>query len=266
VTKSGDYELVIVTAALAKATLAWHRGDHEGVLQVLEPVLAIQDRKGVDEPGFWPWQHLYADALVSAGKLEDALAFLVPHERLAVNRQRHSSIARLARVRGSAEAAAGRYQAAEAAFKHGLDELRGLPMPFEQALLELTYGKMLRRRGHRRAATTQLDAARERFTAVGARYFVEACEMELTGNGLAPTRRSNSDPTRLTPQEIAVARLAVSGLSNSDIALKMSIRVKTVQFHVSNVYSKLGVRNRLQLANRFAEMGGLANDPENRRQ
>ena len=31
----------------------------------------------------------------------------------------------------------------------------------------------------------------------------------------------------------------------------MSISVKTVQFHVSNVYSKLGVRSRLQLANRL---------------
>jgi DNA-binding NarL/FixJ family response regulator len=114
---------------------------------------------------------------------------------------------------------------------------------------------MLRRRGHRRAATTQLEAARERFTTLGARYFVETCDMELIGNGLAPTSRTDYDPARLTPQEIAVARLAVSGMSNSDIALKMSIRVKTVQFHVSNLYSKLGVRNRLQLANRLAEIG-----------
>jgi DNA-binding CsgD family transcriptional regulator len=255
--KNGDYELMIVSAGLAKANLAWHRGDHEMVLRVLEPVLAIQRREGVDEPGFWPWQHLYADALVSAGRLEDALTFLAPHEQLAEKRQRRSSIARLARVRGRAEAAAGRYEFAEVAFKHGIDQIRGLAMPFEQALLELAYGKVLRRRGHRRGATSQLESARERFSTLGARNFVETCEMELTGNGLAPTRRTNSDPARLTPQEVAVARLAVSGMSNSDIALRMSIGVKTVQFHVSNVYSKLGVRNRLQLANRLAEIGTL---------
>ena len=45
-------------------------------------------------------------------------------------------------------------------------------------------------------------------------------------------------------------------MSNRDIAAEMAISVKTVQFHVSNVYSKLGVRSRLQLANRLAASDG----------
>lgn len=249
--ESGDYELMIVTAALARADLASVRGDHEEVLQALEPLLGIQPRHGVDEPGFWPWQHLYGDALVSSGRLDEAAAFLTPHEELAQERKRRSSIARLARVRGRLEAAGGRTEAADAAFRHGIDQLHGLPVPFERASLELAYGQMLRRRGHRRAATVQLEAARERFTALGARPFVERCVMELEGSGLTPTKRTNADPARLTPQELAVARLAASGLSNRDIAAEMAISAKTVQFHVSNVYAKLGVRSRLQLANRL---------------
>jgi DNA-binding NarL/FixJ family response regulator len=75
--------------------------------------------------------------------------------------------------------------------------------------------------------------------------------MELEGSGLAPTKRSDIDPARLTRQELAVARLAATGMSNRDIASKMAISAKTVQFHVSNVYAKLGVRSRLQLANRL---------------
>ena len=142
-------------------------------------------------------------------------------------------------------------EAAETAFRHGIDQLHGLPLPFERALLELAYGQMLRRRGHRRAATVQLEAARERFSALGAHPFAKRCVMELTGSGLAPAKRTNVDRDRLTPQELAVAKLAATGMSTRDIASTMSISPKTVQFHVGNVYSKLGVRSRLQLANRL---------------
>jgi DNA-binding NarL/FixJ family response regulator len=141
--------------------------------------------------------------------------------------------------------------AADAAFRFGVEQLDGLGLPFEQASLELAYGQVLRRRGHRRAATVQLEAARERFAALRARPFVERCAMELEGSGLAPTKRTDIDPSRLTRQELAVARLAATGMSNRDIASKMAISAKTVQFHVSNVYAKLGVRSRLQLANRL---------------
>jgi ATP/maltotriose-dependent transcriptional regulator MalT len=248
---SGDYELMIVAGALARADLAWVRGDHEEVLKALDPLMAIQHREGIDEPGFWPWHHLYGDALVSAGRLDDAATFLAPHEELAEERKRRSSIARLARVRGRLEAAAGRTDTADAAFRHGIDQLHGLALPFERGLLELAYGQMLRRRGHRRAATLQLETAQERFTALGARPFVERCAMELAGSGLAPTKRTNIDPARLTPQELAVAKLAATGMSNRDIASEMAISAKTVQFHVSNVYAKLGVRSRVQLAHRL---------------
>ena len=114
VARSGDYELMIVAAALARAQVPAAKGDHEGVLRALEPVAAMTEREGVDEPGFWPWQDLYGDALVSAGRLDDAEAFLPPHEELAAARGRGAMIAGLARVRGRLEAARGRLPEAEA--------------------------------------------------------------------------------------------------------------------------------------------------------
>ena len=68
--RPGDYELMVVAAALAQAHLAAARGDHGAVIRALEPVLLINPRDGVDEPGFWPWQSLYADALVNSGRLD----------------------------------------------------------------------------------------------------------------------------------------------------------------------------------------------------
>ena len=46
------------------------------VLSALEPILALPAREAVDEPGVWPWQDLYADALVDLGRLEEAERFL----------------------------------------------------------------------------------------------------------------------------------------------------------------------------------------------
>ena len=98
--------------------------------------MGLVERAGVDEPGFWPWQDLYADALVSAGRLGEAEVFLVPHEELAAARGRGSMVARLARVRGRLEAARGRLPEAEAAFGRAAGELEGVASPFQWALVE----------------------------------------------------------------------------------------------------------------------------------
>ena len=85
--------------------------------------------------------------------------------------------------------------------------------------------------------------------------YVERCDLELRAGGLASVKRGSTEPARLTPQELAVARRVVAGMSNRDIATDMAISAKTVQFHIGNIYSKFGVRNRLQLANRLREQG-----------
>ena len=191
VARSGDYELMVVAAGLAGALVPAARGDHEGVLRALEPVVGLVERVGVDEPGFWPWQDLYADALVSAGRLGEAEGFLVPHEELAAARGRGSMVARLARVRGRLEAARGRLPAAEAAFGRAAGALEGVASPFQWALLELAHGQVLRRAGQRRAAAERLSAARERLAGLRARPYVERCEQELAACGLAPAKRSD---------------------------------------------------------------------------
>ena len=216
------------------------------VLRALEPVLAIEPRDGIDEPGFWGWQELYGDALVSAGRLEEAAAFLAPHEELAAARGRRSSGAMLARVRGRMEAAAGRPEAAETAFTYGYAQLADLPLPFSQALLELAHGQMLRRTGHRRAAAEQLQSAHNRFAELGARPYLERCEQELSACGLSPAKRHDFDPSKLTAQELAVARLVAAGMSNRQVASELFVSIKTVQFHLTHIYSKL----RLELPHR----------------
>jgi DNA-binding CsgD family transcriptional regulator len=246
--QAGDYELMIVAGSLGRAQLAAAQGDPEAVLRALEPVVAIGPRDGLDEPGFWPWQDLYADALVSTGRLEEAAKFLMPHEELAAARGRRSSIAMLARVRGRLEAAAGRPEAAETAFQRALEEVEHVPLPFCRALIELAHGEVLRRQGHRRAAADQLQAAHDRFAELRAEPYLERCDRELRVCGLSPSKRHDFDPSALTAQELAVARLVAAGMSNRQVAAELFISIKTVQFHLTHIYSKLNLTSRTELA------------------
>jgi len=244
---------MVVAAALAQAHLAAARGDHGAVIRAVEPVLLINPRDGVDEPGFWPWQSLYADALVNSGRLTEADEFLRPHEDVAAARRRGSTVARLARIRGKLEAAQGNLATAEEAFRHGLTEIERLPMPFQRALLELAYGQILRRAGQRRAAAHQLQAARDRFAGLKARPYLERCDQELAACGLAPAKRSDFDPSRLTAQASAVARLVALGMGNRQVASELFVSIKTVQFHLTHIYAKLGISTRAELAAQFRD-------------
>jgi DNA-binding CsgD family transcriptional regulator len=160
-------------------------------------------------------------------------------------------MARLARVRGRLEAARGRVPVAEAAFRLGLAEVERLSVPFQRALLELAYGQVLRRAGQRRLAAERLAAARERLAGLRARPYVQRCEQELAACGLAPGKRSDFDPSRLTAQELAVARLVAVGMSNRQVASELFVSIKTVQFHLTHIYAKLGVSSRAELAAQF---------------
>jgi DNA-binding CsgD family transcriptional regulator/tetratricopeptide (TPR) repeat protein len=255
VAQTGDYELMIIGAALARAHVAAARGDVDAVLRSLAPLVEMQSNEVIDEPGFWPWRDLYGDALVNAGLLDEADAFLAPREALASERGRNVEVARLARVRGRLESARGNTTEAEVGFQLGLSQLGQRPLPFERALIELAYGQDLRRHGKRRAAAVLLQAAADRFATLEARPYLERCERELIACGLAPAERRTFDSTRLTPQELAVARLVADGLSNRQVAAELFVSIKTVQFHLTHIYSKLRISSRAELAARLRDDG-----------
>jgi DNA-binding CsgD family transcriptional regulator len=250
----GDYERSVVAVGLSRATLADARGDYDGVVAALEPIRAFPTRDAVDEPGFWAWADLYADALVSLGRHDEADRLLVPHEELAVRRDRSSSISRLARARGRIEAAAGRPDRAEAAFTMALDTIAKVPLPFERARIQLAAGQFLRRLGQRRRAADLLGAAQEQFGALGAEPWAERCGKELAASGLHPATRSSRYRAGLTSQELVVARLAAAGRTNREVATELVVSIKTVEYHLRNAFQKLGISRRRQLAGRLAEL------------
>jgi len=61
-------------------------------------------------------------------------------------------------------------------------------------------------------------------------------------------KRQNVDPSALTAQELAVARLVAAGMSNRQVAAELFVSIKTVQFHLTHIYSKLRLSSRTELA------------------
>jgi DNA-binding CsgD family transcriptional regulator len=237
-----------VSAAMVRAMPAAARGEHDVVIAALEPLATRPSRPGgLDEPGFWPWHDLYAQALVAVGRLDEADAFLRVHEERAAARSLSSARGRLARVRGGLEAANGRFARAEVAFVEAIERFEAVGMPFEQAGSELAHGEFLRRRGQRRAAAARLRAARETLSALGALPYVERCDRALAACGLTPAKRHAARRQELTPQERTVARLVTSGRTNREVAAELLVSVKTVEVHLTRIYAKLGVSSRAQL-------------------
>ena len=245
--ESGHVALPAVYTAFAGAHLAAAKGDAAAVLAAVAPLLALSAREAVDEPGFWPWQDVYAEALVDLGRLEEAERFLPAHEALAHERGRRSMIARLARARARLEAARGDDDAAQAAFLRSSELLGEVAMPYERALTELAHGQFLRRRRQRRAAVEVLANARDRFATVGARPALERCERELKASGLAPEAAGGQGRRTTHP---AGADRHAPGHRRHDQPRdrgRADLSTKTVEVHLTRLYAKLEVPSRTEL-------------------
>jgi DNA-binding CsgD family transcriptional regulator len=117
----------------------------------------------------------------------------------------------------------------------------------ELARTHLLYGEWLRRERRRVDARTHLRTAFELFTEMGIHAFAERTRRELLATGETVRKRATGKDDELTAQESQIARLARDGLSNPEIATRLFISARTVQFHLSKVFTKLGINSRGQL-------------------
>jgi len=203
-----------------------------------------------DEPGWLHWPVQFTSALVQLGRLDEAERELARLSAIADERGSRSRQAGLARVQGELATARREHTRARTSFEQAL-RLGDAPDALEQGLNRASYGRFLRRRGERRAARTQLEAADARFRALGATPFIEACADELAACGGATDASKPPDVEGLTPQEQIVARLVCEGLTNQQVARQLVLSVKTVGYHLGNAYTKLGVHSRAQLVARL---------------
>ena len=239
-------------ASDAAVRLAHSHGDWNGLLVAAEPLRQMSGSDGAYEPGIFTWRELYCEALIRLGQVAAAETALAPYEQLAAERGRRSAMGAAARVRGQLHAAAGDLADAEDSFESAIAHAEEVGMPFEQALAQLAYGGVLRRSGRRRNAVQQLNAATDTFAQLRAEPFVARTDQERRGCGQTRTPRAQANTAELTPQEHSVAVLVGSGLTNRDVAVQLVVSIKTVEFHLTHIFAKLGMHSRSQLALRMA--------------
>jgi DNA-binding CsgD family transcriptional regulator len=137
---------------------------------------------------------------------------------------------------------------ATAAFERAVGHYQHASRPYDLARTQLAYGEFLRRTNRRVNARTHLRSALETFTDLGATPLVERATQELRASGETARKRDPSTLLDLTPMELKVAQLVSTGLSNKDVAAQCWVSPRTVAFHLRNVFTKVGVSSRTELA------------------
>ena len=129
-----------------------------------------------------------------------------------------------------------------------LEPDRGQDRPFERARTHLAYGEFLRRSRRRVDAREQLRSALHTFDDLGAAPWAQRAEQELRASGETARKRDASTGVALTAQETQVATFVAEGLSNREVAAKLFLSPRTIDFHLRNVFAKTGITSRGELA------------------
>ncbi|MEU6596062.1 helix-turn-helix transcriptional regulator [Streptomyces flaveolus] len=138
-------------------------------------------------------------------------------------------------------------RAADALHREAIEHFGRSRMAVHLARSRLLYGEWLRRQNRRQDSRAQLGAAYEAFSRMGADGFAERARRELLATGETVRRRTVGADTGLTHQEAQIARLAGAGHTNGEIAAQLFISPRTVEWHLGNVFAKLGVPSRRHL-------------------
>jgi len=136
----------------------------------------------------------------------------------------------------------------ERLFLAALDAHADAARPFEHARSQLAYGEFLRRAGRRVQAREHLRAAFDRFDGLGATLWAERARSELRASGQTARKRDPSTQDELTAHERQIARFVAEGLTNREVAARLFLSPRTIDFHLRNVYRKLGISSRTALA------------------
>lgn len=249
-------------SATAGADAAWHdllqrvlesaicraRGDASGVAAALAP-LAADARAVIARLAVIVWWPVLVEGLIESGATADAESQL---DRL----HRHVDAAGLpiggllAGLRARLAAATGDPGGAARWFELALDTVRPDDPLIDRALLYHRYGRLLHARGQRRDAVRQLRRAHELFTGVRAEPYRAAVAADLAACGIRTAATSRS-PLDFTDREQDVVALVRKGMTNREIAADMYVSEKAVEYHLRNVYGKLGIGSRRELRARL---------------
>jgi DNA-binding CsgD family transcriptional regulator len=241
----GEATGAYLTAALGLLELG--HGRIPEAIKALEETQRTADRLGM-QPSLVMSTPDLVEAYARAGRRDEALALVDVFEargRKTGARWPQAATARLRALLAPDEEMRAGFEAALALHE-------GLPMPFERARTLLCFGERLRRARQRADAREPLKEALETFERLGARGWAERTRTELRATGEQQARRTETAAEQLTPHELQIAVLVAQGMTNREAASALFLSPKTIEYHLGQIYRKLDVRGRAQLARLMA--------------
>ncbi|HET7414601.1 MAG TPA: AAA family ATPase [Arthrobacter sp.] len=136
---------------------------------------------------------------------------------------------------------------AEEHYREAIEHLRDCRMTSYLARTHLVYGEWLRREGRRQDAREQLRKAHQMLSDMGAEAFAARAASELRATGEHPRKRTAQPADALTPHELHVARLVATGATSREVGTQLFLSPRTIEAHLRNIFSKLGITSRRQL-------------------
>jgi DNA-binding CsgD family transcriptional regulator len=151
-------------------------------------------------------------------------------------------------IQARCRALLGEGESAERLYREAIERLARTRLRPELARAHLLYGEWLRRENRRVDARAQLHAAHDQFASIGMEAFAARARAELEATGEKVRRRTVETRDDLTAQERQISALARQGLSNPEIGARLFLSPRTVEWHLHNVFTKLDIRSRRELA------------------
>jgi DNA-binding CsgD family transcriptional regulator len=119
--------------------------------------------------------------------------------------------------------------------------------PLDRARTQLLYGEHLRRARRRSDARPLLRAALESFEHLGVRVWADRARDELRATGETPANPARNALATLTPQELRIATAAAEGATNREIAARLFLSARTIDYHLRKIFQKTGITSRVEL-------------------
>jgi DNA-binding CsgD family transcriptional regulator len=223
-------------------------GDAREAHRFLGPLPRAVADAGFGDPALFRFHGDAIETLLALGEHEAATALLAELEEQARATGGMWALVIASRCRALLSAAAGDGAAAYARLDRALELHERLQEPFERGRTLLVRGTLQRRNRERRPARESLTQALAVFDELGAGLWSERARAELRRIG----GRAPATPGVLTPTEERVAALVAAGRTYREVADALFISPKTVQWNLSKIYRKLGVRSRAELAAKLA--------------
>jgi DNA-binding CsgD family transcriptional regulator/tetratricopeptide (TPR) repeat protein len=240
--------LALAMTVTSKALALAAQRDWTGVLSTTEAVRSFGQLDSLGRPGAQNWRPLELEALIVEGERAQARVALQEFEQAAAPANLLSSSVDLWRLRGLLAEAEGDMARADQAFAEARRLAPGLPASLQKALFELADGHRAIRRDAPAEARRSLLEARQGLTALKATPYIEHCDKALKEVGVVSDGVGVGPSFILTPTELVVAKLVAGGRSNREVASELYVSVKAIEFHMSNIFAKLGIRSRRDIA------------------